>query len=356
MKQQQEYDLGTGFTYLVDTSDENQWDSIISLFKDATINQTWAYCNIRSSRTSNIILKQEGRLVAAAMLRLKVIPVVKRGIAYLGLGPMWKLRNEMDKLEYLRMILRALKAEYVVRRALFLRISPNMFTTLPNHGDICRVFEGEGFRLEHSGGYTLFLDLAPSCDELRKGFHQKWRNCLNRAEKTALTVHSGTNDELFMAFRVIYEEMLDRKRYETTIDIDQYAAIQRQLPSIHKPLIVISELDGHPMAGGVFSINGETGMYLLGATSNEGIKNGASYIVQWHIIKLLKKRGFRTYDLGGCSPKRVPTTYHFKAGVCGKKPELFSRIGIMETCDSLTSCFLVRSGEILKSLRRRVKR
>jgi len=356
MKKPQEYDMGKGFKYLVDTSDENQWNNLVTLFRDATVNQTWAYCNIRSSRTSNLVLIQDGRVQAAAMLRLRIIPVAGRGIAYLGSGPMWRLRDEADDLETLRMILCALKAEYVVRRGLFLRILPNMFTNLPNHGDIRSVFKEEGFCCRMEPSQTLFLDLTPSVEDLRKGLHPKWRNHLNHAEKSGLMVREGVDNECFKVFMKLYEAMLARKQYETNVDINEYEAIQRALPASLKPTIVISELEGRPQAGGVFSTIGTSGVSLLGATGDEGIKNGAAYLVQWHLIRLLKVRGFNYYDLGGCSAKAVPSTYHFKARICGKAPILYDRIGTMEACMSLASRCVVRFGDRISERSQGLKR
>ena len=332
MKEQREFDLGSGFICSVDAADENEWNDIIQMFRDATLNQTWAFCRARSKKLSHVIVKRNGKIVAGAMLRLIILPIFAAGIAYLGSGPMWKLRDEPDDIDVLHRIIRALRLEYVVHRGLFLRISPNMFTNLANQDENRGIFEDEGFHCHQQEDCTLFLNLELSLDDLRRGLHQKWRNLLNRAEKNGFTVRVGTDEGSLKTFKGIYEEMLSRKQYKTDVNINEYEVIQSALPEPLKPTIIICELAGLPMAGGLFSTTGDTGVYLLGATSNEGMKNAASYLIQWEAIKLLKERGFRAYDLGGCNIERVPETYHFKAGVCGRNPQLFTRIGIMEAC------------------------
>ena len=349
MSNQRKFKLDLEYTCLLDATDKEEWNCIIPLFRDATVNQTWAYCQVRSKNNSHLVLKRNGTVVAASVVRLVVLPVLKRGIAYVGSGPMWRLRGEADNIQILRKIVQALREEYVVRRRLFLRISPNIFTNLPDHKVICSIFEEEGFTRKNLEQNTLFLDLEPSIEDLRKGLHQKWRNELNHAEKNNLTIREGMDSETFRTFRSVYEEMHARKQYSSDVDMNEYEAIQNALPEPLKPRIVMCESDGRPMAGAVFSTIGDTGIYLLGATSNEGIKNQASYLVQWHMIKWLKECGFRMYDLGGCSPNTNKGTYHFKAGICGKRPELFTRIGVMEACDSTTSRLIVRSGEVLSS-------
>ncbi len=341
--------MGSEFTYAVDSANEQEWNRIVRLFRDATVNQTWSYCTVMAKKASNLVVRRGDTIVAGASLRLVVLPLVNAGIAYLSSGPMWRRRGEDDDLEVLRRTLRALKEEYVVRRRLLLRIAPNVFTNLTHHPAIRQVFGEEGFYCRPIEHQTLFLDLQPSLGDLRKGLDQKWRNILNRAERSGLTTREGVETGLFATFRDIYTDMRDRKKYKTDVSLDAYEVIQNGLPPDLKMRIVIAESNGRPMAGGVFSTLGDTGFYVLGATSTEGMKNGASYLVQWRAIALLKEQGLHTYDLGGCSPKRVPTTYHFKAGICGKRPEVASRIGILEACGSLTSKLVVRSGELVRS-------
>jgi lipid II:glycine glycyltransferase (peptidoglycan interpeptide bridge formation enzyme) len=343
------FELDSEYTYSIDSANEQEWNDIIRLFRDAVYNQTWAWCHVMSKETSHLILRRNGRVVAAAMLRLIILPIINAGIAYIGSGPMWRLRDGGNDLDALRNLLRALRTEYASRRGLFLRISPNVFSNIQEHIAICSLFQEEGFVQKNKNKTTLFLDLKPTVEDLRKGLNHKWRNQLNHAEKNGFTVYEGTGIDLFNKFKSIYYEMLDRKKFQTTVDLDKYEAIQIALPQDLKPRIVICELDGRPMSSAVFSISGETANCMLFASSNEGTKNRASYLVQWQIINLLKERGFYQYDLGGCNPNTVKGTYQFKAGICGKKPELSSQIGIMETCDSSISRCVVYTGEFLQS-------
>ncbi len=341
--------MGSEVAYAVDSANEQEWNQIVRLFRDATLNQTWAYCTVMAKKASHLVVRRGDTIVAGASLRLVVLPLANAGIAYLSSGPMWRRRGEADDLEVLRQTLHALKEEYVVRRRLLLRITPNVFTNLNQHPAIRRVFGEEGFYCRPIEHQTLLLDLQPSLGDLRKALDQKWRNILNRAERSDLTIREGVEPGLFATFRDIYDDMRDRKKYKTDVSLDAHEVIQNALPPDLKMRIVIAESQGRPMAGGVFSTIGDTGYYVLGATSTEGMKNAASYLVQWRAVALLKEAGLHTYDLGGCSPKKVATTYHFKAGICGKRPEVASRIGILEACDSLASKLAVRSGEFLKS-------
>ena len=71
------------------------------------------------------------------------------------------------------------------------------------------------------------------------------------------------------------------------------------------------------MSGLVASSIGATGIYLLGATSNEGMTAKGSYLLQWHMLQRLNGKGCEWYDLGGINAEENPGVYHFKKGLGG---------------------------------------
>jgi hypothetical protein len=348
MKKKRELDLSSGFTCSVDTADENQWNSIIPMFRDATVNQTWSFGASISGKVilSHLVLKKNDENVGACQTRIKTLSSLRFGIAFVACGPMWQLWNRQKDLENLRQIIRALRTEYVHCRKLFLMIRPNTYDCEPDASAMTSIFEDEGFHCSSGGGRTLMIDLSPSLEELRKGLHQKWRNQLNCAEKNNLQIYVGCDYDLFTKFKKIYEEMLARKKYADAVDIDNFERIQNELPHSLKPRVVICQSNGETMAGAVFSIVGDTAFYFLGATSNNGTKTKASYLVQWSIIKWLKEHGYCAYDLGGISPKTTPETYHFKVGMCGKNENNGKdtrRIGEFTACESPINSFIIKN-------------
>ena len=98
---------------------------------------------------------------------------------------------------------------------------------------------------------------------------------------------------------------------------------------------------GIPVAGPVASAMGDTAIYLLGATSDEGLKSKGAYLLQWTLIKWLKENGFRWYDLGGIDPERNPGVYHFKRGLSGTD---ITQINPLVACNSAVSSAIVRAG------------
>jgi lipid II:glycine glycyltransferase (peptidoglycan interpeptide bridge formation enzyme) len=195
------------------------------------------------------------------------------------------------------------------------------------------IFSKLGFeeRPRLSTYHTLLLDLSPPIDEIRKNLHKKWRNRLNKSEKNNLEIIKGTSDELFQKFKLLYDEMLGRKKFKTTIDINEFLNIQKQLPDKYKMYIVLCSLEDQIVSGAVFSYIGDFGIYLLGATANIGLEAQGSYFIQWKIIELLKELGCKWYDLGGVDKANNPHVYHFKSGISNNEIEHLAQYEIGKT-------------------------
>jgi lipid II:glycine glycyltransferase (peptidoglycan interpeptide bridge formation enzyme) len=301
--------------------DKEAWQDIIAPFRDASLYQTWSFDAIRfgPENLDHFLLKKDGKIVSAAQVIIKKIEIIKTGISYLRWGPLWRLENEPDQIDVFRQAIRALNNEYARRRGLILRISPCLF--LGADDDKIRILGEEGFvRTEINGELdrTLILDVAASVPDLRKNFNQKWRNCLNAAEKALHEVVEGEDDRLFGIFVGLHQEMLDRKKYAKSSEIDIYRLIQKDLPAIQKMRIFLCKEGTDFGAGAICSALGESGIYLFGATNKLGMSNKGSYLIQWKIIQWLKDRGIKYYNLQSINPEKNPGTFRFKSGIAGK--------------------------------------
>lgn len=312
--------LGSEYQVEVGALPRERWDALQEEFLDANFYQTWAYGAVSwgESSLSHLVVRRQGVAVGIAQVRIVRIPVIGRGIAYVRWGPVCRRRDGVDP-GALKVMLLAIQQEYAEKRKLFVRILPNRFEQDPEGRELCEVASALGFQFEREvASYrTIRVDLTAGSDVIRKRLDGKWRNQLNAAERNGLTVHEGTGDELYDRFVRIYEEMMARKQFDTTVDVLEFDRIQRVLPDSGKMLVLICEKDGVPMAGLTATGVGDTGIYLLGATSNEGMKFKGSYLLQWRMMQWLKERGCRWYDLGGINPDRNPGVYHFKTGFGG---------------------------------------
>jgi lipid II:glycine glycyltransferase (peptidoglycan interpeptide bridge formation enzyme) len=328
----------------VDKTTPAEWSPMLDLFEDANIYQTWAYGAVRwgSKNLSHLVFKRDGEVVGIAQLRIVRPTSLKFGMAYLRWGPICHRRGtELETEVFLRMA-EALHEEYVVRRGLLLQIIPNAFV-----GSVrAEMFQSafSKFSEEPAGRSNVYrtfvLDLTPSLEQLRKKLDPKWRNKLSGAEKSGLTINAGSGSDQYRAFSEMYKQMRNRKAFETTIDIEEFRRIQIDLPENQRMRILICEQQGKPVAGVVVSAMGDSAIYLLGATSDDGLKAKGSYLLQWTVIQWLKEGGVRWYDLCGIDPEGNPGVYQFKKGFSGAD---IYQLTPLAACDNTFSSIAVKA-------------
>jgi lipid II:glycine glycyltransferase (peptidoglycan interpeptide bridge formation enzyme) len=334
----------------IDRVTKAEWSALLRDFADASIYQTWSYGAVRwgEKNLSHLILKRDGQILGLAQASIRSVPLFKAGIAYVPWGPIWRRKNEEADPRVFQTLVGGLKEEYAGRRKLQLRIAPTVADA--DARGFREFLDHEEFRLSGKIYRTLVLDLKSPLMDLRKGLDQKWRNQLNRSEKNGLQIVEGTSDELYASFRRLYEEMVARKGFETFVDVDEFGRIQAELEDTSKMMVMLCLVDNEPVAGLVGSAIGDTGIYLLGATNDAGMKAKGSYLLQWRFIEWLKERDCRWYDLGGINPEGNPGVYHFKSGVSGRD---VSHIGEFDFVESRISSAAVKIGSYLRDRRNR---
>jgi lipid II:glycine glycyltransferase (peptidoglycan interpeptide bridge formation enzyme) len=329
----------------VDRTTPAEWSHLLDLFDDANIYQTFPYGSVRwgEKNLSHLVLKRDGEVMAMAQLRIICPTPLKFGMAYLRWGPIYERRGTPPDPEILKRMAASLVDEYVKKRKLFLSVLPNAFAGSPRAQAFQSAFSGFVREpLTASNTYrTFLLDLAPSLEDLRSALDKKWRNQLTRSEKNNLEVISGNTENDYRAFCAIYDQMLKRKSFDTSVDTQEFARIQQALPDNQRMRILICKDQGRPVAGLVVSAFGDSAIYLLGATSDDGLNSKGAYLLQWTMIKWLKSQGIRWYDLGGIDPEVNPGVYHFKRGFSGAD---VSQINPLSACDSAISSAIVKLG------------
>jgi lipid II:glycine glycyltransferase (peptidoglycan interpeptide bridge formation enzyme) len=328
----------------VDGATPVEWSAMLNLFEDANIYQTWSYGAVRwgSKNLSHLVLKRSGEVVGIAQLRIVRPTRFNFGMAYLRWGPLCHRRERELDADAVLSVSRALHEEYVCKRGLLLQIIPNAFVDSPRAAifkSAFSVFTPD--RRTASRAYRTFvLDLALPVEQLRKNLDKKWRNQLTRSEKNGLKIVAGNGADEYRTFCRMYNEMWKRKAFESTVDIEEFKRIQEDLPETHRMRILICEQDGVPVAGVVASAMGDSAIYLLGATSDDGLNAKGAYLLQWTMIQWLKENGIKWYDLGGIDPEGNPGVYSFKRGLSGTD---VSQLTPLVACNSVLSSAVVRA-------------
>jgi len=301
--------------------DREQWSRAAPLFRDYNYRQLWAFgeaCARRVGAVSEHVAVLRGdEIIGLADVRVRRVPLLGTGIAYVTGGPLVRT-DDGHEAERLEGSLRALAAEYVGRRSLLLRIAPALGPAQWNAQQDA-VFRTCGFQAASTPApyRTMVVDIDRPLDVIRKGLAQKWRNCLNRSEREKLTIRSGQAVDLFDEFERLYDELIRRKQFDVDLDAVFYGRVQRELTDGDRFHVSLADLEGCAVAGHVSSMLGDTCVYLLGASTEDGLRTKAAYLLQWHAIETAVRQGKRWYDLGGIDQETNPGVYHFKQGMGG---------------------------------------
>jgi len=349
--------IDSEYTAKFETVDKDEWYEIINQFSDANIYQTWSYDAVRcgEENLSHFVLRAADKIIAAAQARLVRISALGLGAAYIRWGPIWQLRNKPADPSIFGLAVRALRNEYVCRRGVILRIFPILYDDNSNlYLDIMRE-EGYTRISEKNRGRTLILDICPPIEELRKKFDQKWRNCLNKAERNQLEIIEGTENSLFADFIGIYQDLLRRKKFPEPNDINEFMIIQRELPTEFKMRIFLCRSNGSSSAGAICTAIGETGVYLFGASNDQGMANKGSYLAQWKAIQWMKNSGCRYYNLNGINPITNPGTYHFKAGLSGKSGKDVYYLGQFDCYPGAINAALAHTADLVFPIMKKIR-
>jgi hypothetical protein len=297
------------------------WEGIARQFLDYNYRQSWEFAAAIAARdrATNlpVAMRFGEEIVGLANVRVKQLPLVGGGIAYVGGGPLVRRRGFCDVASF-RSCLIALREEFAQRRGLILRIlappgSPEWNTSLREVFGACDFVPtnvGYGYR-------TILVDLDRPLEKIRAALAQKWRNCLNQAERNRLEVRSSCEANALDDFRDLFQRFVHRKRFAVELGAEFYAAIQRVAPAADRFTITWAEQDHVPVAAHVGSLMGDVSVYILGAGEPAAMRSKAAYLLQWSAIRQARDRGMRWYDLGGIDEQGNPGVFHFKSGLGG---------------------------------------
>lgn len=314
----------------------DEWNQVLTLFRDASIMQTSSYATARwpGSELRHLIVRRGEVIVAAAQILVRRIPLLGGGLAYVHFGPMWRRRDSESIVESLDAAVQCLLQEYVVRRGMLLRIRP---TLLPVDGDeVAEVFTTRGFsRHRDASPDRFFVDLGYSPDEVRKGLASRWRYNLKRSQNYKLDVRFSDDQQQLDVFLSLYREMISRKSFDDDSAIAEIPEILANLAKDFRPRLLLCYHDGEAVAGAIISAIGDSALYLFGASSDRALQVCAGYQLHWSAINWLREQGCRWYDLGGDSGSKG--LRQFKAGMVGRSGQIVPLHGDFERCSSIRS-------------------
>ena len=307
---------------------QEEWNDIVSDIDTLSLMQTWEFGEAKALtgpwKVIRAVFFEDNEIVGAAQAMIRMIPFLNRGLVWINRVPFLKNRNIAQSDMYVDM-LRELKKYWVEKKKMYLRIAPPLMASDENYA----IFEKAGYlrATETNGWASEIVDLSRSTEELRKGLQQKWRNCLNKAERLEVTCETGSSDVLMDEVLDDYKALLDNIGFKANLSPELVRTMQDLLPDSRKMSVFAGRQDGEKLGSILIATYGETCMYLIGATNNAGRKVNANHYLIWNAVCEMKKRGFRWFDLGGAHLDNTPPgILHFKRGLKGKSYQLMGEV------------------------------
>ena len=332
------------YSFRLNSVDRADWLNLASNFLDYNYRQTWVFSCASAFRVGALsehiaIECPERGVVALADVRIKLSPLFNCGIAYINGGPLlW--REGRCQQDVANAVVDSLVREYVHQRRLTLRVAPPLRGEAVN-GPLEIALSSRAF-VKPNGRATIVVDISCDESEIRKRFHQKWRNCLNKSERSGLTVRAGKSSGFFKEFTPLFNDFLREKNFTVDLDAGFYERVQEEATEKDRFYVSLADYQGQVVAGHVASMLGDTCVYLLGAANRKGRDLNAAYFLQWQVIQSSKAAGCRWYDLGGIDPEHNPGVYDFKKRMGGQERAL---PGPYELHPGGLRTFLTRCGE-----------
>lgn len=176
--------------------------------------------------------------------------------------------------------------------------------------------EDSGLKKSKQTFETLWIDLTPSLEELKKRLHRKWRNHLHKAERSPLEISADTKGVQLDYFLRAYDLFKAQKKFEGPSGKFMKHEIEGALP-FKDAIILWARLNNFPVAGIVVMKHGTSASYRVAWNTAEGREHNAHFLLLWKAVEILKKHNIETFDLGGILPDDNEGLNIFKLGMNG---------------------------------------
>ena len=170
---------------------------------------------------------------------------------------------------------------------------------------------------------TIIVDLTKPEDVLLSEMHKKTRYCIREAEGSKVVSRQsleGSQKEDFEIFWKLLSETTERSGFHAHPKDYYQKLLAVKSPDFSNELF-FAEYEEKSVAAALVNIYKDTAAYLHGASSSEGDRHSASHLLQWEIMKELKRRGIEQYDLWGIDEQKWPGVTRFKVRFGGEMVE-----------------------------------
>lgn len=293
------------------------WSDLLAKAGRTNLLQSWAYGAAKSKGTSwqvrRAIWRRDGEPIAIAQFlerRIGGLITVMR----LNRGP--ETLNSVSDADILA-IWREIASWGCWWRGRILSVAPDRLLSGAALTELARL----GFYQRTPVAWeSIWVDIRPELDALRRQLDRKWRNMLVASEKAGLTLEVG-GQHLFDWMMVRYSELVADKGF-AGVPAEFFRAWRSQLERPEDLLVLRALHDGQPVAGICLARHGISATYLIGWNGLAGRTLKANQYLLWQALCYLKSDQVQFLDLGGMNEEETPGITAFKVGLNGQRYEL----------------------------------
>lgn len=294
------------FQAIWDGHDRAEWDAACARAR-AALHQDWAYGEAMQALGATLhraAVLRDGETVALAQFTSRRMASLLN-FALCSRGPVWLA--DLTAPEKIA-VHRLLKSRFPEGR-------PRAVIFTPDEESAAAV---KPFTRVMTGHSTVLIDLDRPLEEIRAGFHGKWRNRLVAAEKSDLKiVQNGVKPGQYAWLLRTEEGQRKARGYAATPAALAPAWLEAKGDK-EAMLILRADQGKTHVAAMMFLIHGEAATYQIGFSDEAGRKLGAHNRLLWEAIGRLKARGVKQLDLGGVNTQSGAGIARFKIGTGGE--------------------------------------
>ncbi|MBI4999499.1 peptidoglycan bridge formation glycyltransferase FemA/FemB family protein [Candidatus Gottesmanbacteria bacterium] len=191
---------------------------------------------------------------------------------------------------------------------------------------LAKKYHAFAVKVDFSPTKTLRLDLTSPLNQIQKQMKKDARYGIKKAKKNKIIVKESNDIEEFIK---LWHQNALRRGF--------WIPLGKEIRSLYqtfdnKALLLIASHYNNiyycskPLAGALIVIYEKTAYYFHAASTSEGRKLYAPYLLVWKAIKLTKGAGCQIFDFEGIYDERFPNKSwlgftHFKKGFGGKEVE-----------------------------------
>lgn len=304
--------------------DHPRFNHFLENFPNADVLQSWEWGELKARGgwvPIRVIGEENGKIIAAASLLKRALPIPGASIIYASRGPVLDTTNAARVSEFIDGLKRIAKRH----GAILLKIDPPIeIEDTVSEANLRAV----GFQPVSFGGFggtqpkcVMQLDLTTrtkdeitasrSLEEVMAAFHQKWRYNIRLAERKGVTVRldCGRND--VPVFYKLLKETTERDGFIVRPE-KYFADMWDCLSPPGYAKIALTYFEGEPIAGAFCYLFGDRAWYTYGASSNQHRNVMPNHLMQWRLIEWAKENNCRWYDFRGVSPKKGEGDSHLE--------------------------------------------